>query len=186
MNSWFDLRYSSSASGFGNHLALVGNVFRGQLAHFGLDFFEVLGSERLLAHEFVKESIFDRRADAEFHVGIKFEHGGGEQMRRGMAKHLHRVRIFRGEDRKLDAVVERLRKIDQLAIDARDQRVFGEARPDLARDLRGGGAAGHVACRAIRQRDLNVFHVFLGLKSIRAKSRKFAIRTGPKSLFSMV
>ena len=127
--------------GLGDHLALVGNVLRGQLAHFGLDFFEVLGRERLLAHEFVEESVVDRRADAELHVGIKLEHGGGEQMRRGMAEHLHRVGIFRGQDRKLDAVVERLRKIDELAIGARDQRVLGEARADLPGDLRGGGAA---------------------------------------------
>ena len=177
----FLVRFAIKLERFGlrDQLALVGNVLRGQLAHFGLDFFEVLGSERLFAHEFVKKSVFDRRPDAEFHVGIKFEHGGGQQMRGGMPKHLHRVGIFRGEDRKLDAAVERLRKIHQLAINARDERVLGEARPNLARDLRGGGAAGHVACRTIRQRNLNVVHVFLGLKPIRANSRKFAIRTAP-------
>ena len=81
-------------------------------------------------------------------------------MRRGMAKHLHRVGIFRGEDRKLGAAVERLRKIHQLAVNARDERVLRQARPDLARDLRGGGAAGHLARRTIRQRDLNIFHFF--------------------------
>ena len=93
-----------------------------------------------------------------FTFGIKLEHGGGEQMRGGVAEHLDGVRIFRGEDRELHVVVERARKIDQFAIDAGDERVFREARPDLRGDLRGGGAAGHFACGAVRQRDLNGFH----------------------------
>ena len=47
-----------------------------------------------------------------FTFGIKFEHGGGEQMRGRVAEHLHGVGILRGEDRELDVVVERARKID--------------------------------------------------------------------------
>ena len=145
--------------GLRNQLALVGNVFRGQLVHLGLDFFEVIGSEWLLAHEFVKESGVNRRADAEFHVRVEFENGGGEQMRGRVAEHLDRVRIFGGEDRQFGVVVQRPREVDQFAIGARDQRFFRQARRDLAGDLRGGGALRHLARRSIRQRDLNVVHV---------------------------
>ena len=144
--------------GLGNQLALVGNVFRGELAHLGLDFFEVLGRERLVAQEFVEESGLDRWADAELYVRVKLEDGGGEQMRGRVAEDLHRFGIFRGEDREFYIAVEGAREIDKLAIGARDESVLGEARPDLAGDLRGRGAAGHLARRAIRQRDLNVFH----------------------------
>ena len=74
--------------GLRNQLALVGNVFRGELVHLRFDFYEVFGSEWLLAHEFVEEAGVDRRADAELHVRVEFEHGGGEQMRGGVAEHL--------------------------------------------------------------------------------------------------
>ena len=150
----------------GDQLALVRDVLRGNLAHPGLDLFEVFGRERLVAQKFVEEAGFDRRADAELHVGIKLEDGGGEQMRGRVAEHLHRVGILGRQDRELDVVVEREREIDKLAIGARDQRIFREARADLAGDLRGGGAAEHFARRAIRQRDLNVRHVvFSGCKA---------------------
>ena len=111
-----------------------------------------------VAHEFVEKAGFDRRADAEFHVGIKLEHGGGEQMRGGMAQHLDGVGILRGEDRELYVVVERARKIDQLAIGARDESFLGEARRNLLRDFGGGGSARDFACGAIRQRDLKCGH----------------------------
>ena len=93
--------------GLGDQLALVGEIFRGDLAHFGFDFFQVVLRERLCAHEFVEESGVNRRADAELHVGIKFQHGGCEQMRGGMTEHLQRIRIFRGEDGNLGVVLER-------------------------------------------------------------------------------
>ena len=127
------------------------------------------GSERLVADEIVEEAVFDGRADAQLHVGVEFEHGGGEQMRGGVAKHLHRVGILRGEDRKLGVVVERARKIDQLsslAIGARDQRFLGEARRNLAGDFGGGGAAGHFASCAVRQSDLYGSHDWWSLLSV--------------------
>ena len=122
------------------------------------------GSERLVAHEIVEETVFDGRADAQLHVGIEFQHGGGEKMRGGVAKHLNRVGILRGEDRKPSVVVERARKVDQLAvlsilaIGARDQGFLGEARRDLAGDFGGGGAAGHLASCAVRQSNLYGSH----------------------------
>ena len=75
--------------GLGNHLALVGDVLRGELVHLCFDFFEVFGRERLLAQEFVEEAVIDGRADAQLHVGKKLEHRRGQQMRGGVAEHLH-------------------------------------------------------------------------------------------------
>ena len=145
----------------GNKFALVRNVFRGDLAHFRFDFFQVFGRERFLAHEFVEKSGFRGRPDAEFHVRIKLQHGGGEQMGRRVAEDLHGVRILRSKDREIHVVIERARKIDEFAIDACDERVLCEARPDLRGYLRRCGAAGHFAGRAVRQCDLNGFHFFV-------------------------
>ena len=142
----------------GDEFALVGNVLRGDLAHLRFDFREVFGRERLVAHEFVEKSVFDGRADAEFHIWVKLQDSGGEEMRGRVAENLERVGVLRGEDREIYAVVERARKVNQLAVNPGDERVLGEARPDLRGDLRGGGAAGHFAGRAVRQRDLNGFH----------------------------
>ena len=90
-----------------------------------------------------------------FTFGIKLEHGGGEQMRGRMAKHLERVGILRGEDRKLDVVVERAREIHQFAIGARDERFFRQSRRDLAAISAADGAARHFASGAVWQSDLN-------------------------------
>ncbi len=151
--------------GLGDQLALVGNVLRGDLVHPGFDFFEVFRRERLVAEEFVEKSGFDRRADAEFYVGIELEDGRGEQMRGGVAQHLDGVGILRGEDRKLYIVVERARKIDQLAIGARDESFLGETRRNLLRDFGGGCSAGDFARGAVRQRNLKCGHFsFLGLR----------------------
>ena len=153
----FLIGFAIELEGFGlrNQLALVGEIFRSDLVHLGFDFFQIVLGEGLRAHEFVEESSVNRRADAELHVGIKFQHGGGEQMRCGMPKHLQRIRILRGEDGNFGVVLERARKIYQLAIGARYQRFFRESRRDLARNFRSGGAARHFACGAVRQSDLN-------------------------------
>ena len=126
--------------------------------HLGFDLGEIVLGERLVTDEFVEEAVVDGRADAQLHAGVEFEHGGGEQMRGGMAEYLHRVGIFRGEDGELGVVVERARKIDEFAVGARYQRFLGEARRDLLRDFGGGGAAGHFASCAVRQCDLYGSH----------------------------
>ena len=85
-----------------------------------------------VAHKFVEESGVNRRADAEFHVWVEFENGGGEQMGGRVAEDLDRVRILGGEDREFASVFQRPRKIDQVAIGAGDQSFLREARRDLA------------------------------------------------------
>src|SRR6185437_540228 len=157
----FLLRFAIEVERLGlrNQFALVGNIFRGQLVHLALDFCEVLGSERLLAHKFVKESGVNRRADAEFYIRVKFENGRSEQMSSRVAEYLNRVRVLGGEDRQFRVMFQRPREIDQVAVDARDESFLRQARRDLAGNLRGGGALRHLARRSIRQRDLNVIHI---------------------------
>ena len=98
--------------GLRQHLALVGNVLRGELVHLFFDALEVFGRERLLAQKFVEEAVVDRRADAQLHVGKKFEHRRGQQVRRRVPEHLQRLGIFRGENPERGVVFERPRKID--------------------------------------------------------------------------
>ena len=99
--------------GLRQHLAFVGDVLRGKLAHFFLDACEVLWRKRLFAHKIVEEAGVDRRADAELDVREKFEHRRGEQMRRRVAQHLNRLRIFRREDREPHVVFDRCAQIDK-------------------------------------------------------------------------
>ena len=99
----------------GRSLRSFGRSLRGELVHLLFDFFEIFGSERLLAQKFVEKSVFDRRADAELHVGIEFHDRGGQKMRRGMAEDVESVRIFFGEDLKLDVLFQRTAKIEQQA-----------------------------------------------------------------------
>ena len=158
--------------GFRHELALVGEILSGEFVHFVFDFFEIFGSERLLAKKFVEKAGVDRGADAELYVGIKLHHRGGEKMCRGMAKDVERVGIFFGEDLELDVVIERATQVDQFAGvvalvavvgaercscaaclrvwicggrigNARDESGVGEARRNFARDIRRSCALGH-------------------------------------------
>src|SRR5580704_14262045 len=99
----------------GDEFALVLQILRSELVHFLFDFFEIFRCERLIAEKFVEESGGDRRADAEFYVGIKLYHRGGEKMRGGVAEYVERIGIFLGQDLQLDVFIERATQIDQFA-----------------------------------------------------------------------
>ena len=150
--------------------------------HFLFNFFQVFGSEGLVAQEFVEEAIFDRRADAELHVGIEFHHRGGQQMRGGMAEDVERVGIFFGEDLEFDVLLDRTAKVvEQAAIfggihgvrknagfrlgavaiggeDLGDQRSIGQSRRDGLGDLEGRGALGKVFYAAVGESYVNLIH----------------------------
>ena len=98
--------------GFRHHLALVGNVLRGKLAHFLFDAFEIFGRERLLAHEIVEKTRVDRRTDAQLDVREKFQHRRGEQVRRRVPQHLNRFGILRRQDREPHVLIDRRAQID--------------------------------------------------------------------------
>jgi len=80
--------------------------------HLLFDFLEVLLSKRFIAQEFVEKAGVDRRADAEFYIGIQLHDCRGEQVGRGMTEHKESVRIFFGEDLQLDVVVKRAPQIN--------------------------------------------------------------------------
>ena len=101
--------------GLGQELAFVLQVSRRKFAHFLFDFFEVFRGERLLSQEFVEETVFHRRANAEFHVGIKLRHGRCQQVRGRMAEDVERVGIFFGQDAKLDVLLQRAAKVVEQA-----------------------------------------------------------------------
>ena len=68
-----------------------------------------------VAQEFVEKAIFDRWADAQFHVRVKLHDSGGQKMRSGMAKDVEGVWIFFCEDLQGDILVERAAKIEKQA-----------------------------------------------------------------------
>ena len=156
--------------GLGDKLALIGNVHGGELVHLSLDFRQVLGSKRLVANEFVKEAVLDWRPDAQLNARVELEDRGSKQMRCGMTKYLDRLGILGGENAELDVGMERAREINQFAIDARDQRLFGQTRRDFLGDLRRSGSARNVANGAVWQRDVNGVD-FLGGSSRRGLPR---------------
>src|ERR1039458_10185426 len=70
---------------FGGHDALVGQVARLDFPHALLDLFEVFGGEGGGPVEIVIEAGVDGRTDAQLGFGEQLQHGGGEQVRGGMA-----------------------------------------------------------------------------------------------------
>ena len=78
--------------------ALVGQVARLDLPHLLLDLFQIVGGEGRGAVEIVIEAVLDGRADAELGFGIQFQHGGGQQVRGGVAVDLERFGVLGGED----------------------------------------------------------------------------------------
>src|SRR5229473_3197694 len=149
----------------GNELAFVGQILRGKLVHLFFDFGEVFLGERLIAQEFVEKAGVDRRTDAELHAGIEFHHRGGEEMRRGMTKHEERIRIFFREDLQLHIVIQRAAQVDQFAFavvgrgDARHQRRIRQPRRNTSGDVGRSRSFGDFFDAAIRQRDVNRFHL---------------------------
>src|SRR6266478_5373748 len=149
----------------GNELAFVRQILRGKLVHLFFDFGEVFLGERLIAQEFVEKAGVDRRTNAKLHAGIEFHHRGGEEMRRGMTKHEERIRIFFREDLQLHVVIQGPAQVDQFAFavvrrgDARHQRRIRQPRRNTSGDVGRSRSFGDFFDAAIRQRDVNRFHL---------------------------
>ena len=86
--------YFSRPSSFGGVDALVGQVARLDLPHLLLDLFEIFGREGRGAVEIVIEAGVGGRADAELGFGKQLEHGGGQQVRGGVAVDLSASGFF--------------------------------------------------------------------------------------------
>src|ERR1700678_738047 len=92
-----------------------------------------------------------------------------------MPENLHGVSILGSQNRDFRILLERPRKIDELIVSARHQRLLREARRNLMRDLRGGGAAGHFSTSAVRQGNLNCFRTHRNL-SLRLETTSLLAR----------
>ena len=139
----------------------------------------------MIAQEFVEESVFDRRADAELYCGVELHHGGGEKVRGGMAEDIEGVRIFLGEDLEFNVLVDRAPKVEEEAavfgrvdgiredsgffLDAVgvrgenfcDQRSVTEARGDRLGNVEWRGAFWHVFYAPIGECYVNLIHAML-------------------------
>ena len=63
-----------------------------------LDLGEIVGRERLVAHEVVIEAVLDRRAEGDLGAGIELLHRLGQHMGAVVAQQLQRVRVRAGDD----------------------------------------------------------------------------------------
>ncbi len=123
------------------------------LGHLRLDAREILGRERPVHLEVVVEPVLDRRPEADAGAREELPHRRRQDVRRGVPQHLQRVGVAVGEDREGDVGVERAVEVPHDAVHPRGERRARQAGADRLGDLAGGGARGHLADAAIRQRD---------------------------------
>ena len=89
------------------------------------------------AVEIVIEAVLDGRADAELGFGKQLEHGGGQQVRGGVAVDLERLGILGGEDLERGVLFDGAGEIEQLAVDLGHDGGVGQARADASGDIDG-------------------------------------------------
>ncbi len=123
------------------------------LAHPRLDLGEVVGGERRFAGEVVIEAVFDRRADGDLGVGIKFLHRLGHHVRRVMAQQIDTVRVLRGDDGDLGIRVQSSGEIPQRAVHPHRERSLGQTRADRAGDIQTRHRAVVGPDRTVRERN---------------------------------
>ena len=83
-------------------------------------------------------------------AGKQLRHGCGQQMRRAVAvERAAPPGSAVGDDADAASPLERVRQIDQPAVDRRRERGFGEARRDDCRNVAGSGARAHATARSV-------------------------------------
>ena len=138
---------------------LVRQIACGDLVHLRFNFFKIFRSEWFGTQEFVEEPVVNRRPDAQLDVRIEFEDRCGKKMRGRMPENLNRVRVLRGENRQRGILVERQAEIDQVAVGARDERLFRQPRRYLLRHFGRSRSFRNFALCAVWQRDLDGVHI---------------------------
>ena len=94
--------------------------------------------DRLRELEVVVEAVLDRRADGDLHARVEPPHRLGQQVRRGVAKDVQRIRVVtvpRREDLDLPTVGERQPQVLDVAVRAHEHRLLGELGADGARGV---------------------------------------------------
>ncbi len=132
------------------HLALVDEILRRQLLHLLLDGLEVLGHERPIDDEIVEEAFVDGRTDAALGSRKEVGHGRRHEVRRAVAEERERFGTLVGDEPQPHVLVQRVREIDQLAIDDRRDGRFRQAWRDQCRNVTRCGANGHGTAGAVR------------------------------------
>jgi hypothetical protein len=101
-----------------------------------LDLGEVLGRERLGAHEVVVEAVLRRGAERDLGAGEEFLDGLGQHVRRVVAQQLQRIGVLRRHDADLRIVIDDRGEVLHLAVDAHREGGLGETWADRGCDLR--------------------------------------------------
>ena len=122
------------------------------LAHAGLDPFQVLGGERLGHVEVVVEAVLDRRADGVPGVRVQVGHGLREHVGGGVAQHGAALVAGGGQRRQGGVVVEGAAEVPRLAVDQRGHRVRG------VQQLGRGRAGSDLPHASVGQLDLDLGH----------------------------
>ena len=116
-------------------------VLLDQLAHACLDRLEIRGSKRSLVGDVVVEPVVDHRADHHLRGRIQLLERMSEQVRERVTDDLETFLVLRRDDLDFRVCIDRIRRIDELAVDLAGHRCFGQPRPDIGSDLSDGGGA---------------------------------------------
>ena len=92
---------------------------------------------------------------AEFGLGEKFEHGGGQQVRGGVAVDFERLGIFLGDDAEVGVGVEGTSEVDQVAVGLGGEGGVGQTRADGLGNVERGGALGEFFAAAVGEVYMN-------------------------------
>ena len=126
------------------------------LGHLLFDRVDVFGRERTADVEVVVKAVLDGRAEADLRFREELTNRRRQDVRRGVAQHVERLRILVGQDRDLCPVGQRALQVAYVAVDANGERGFREARTDRFREVGARRARRQGFLAPIRQDDLDL------------------------------
>ena len=128
-------------------------VFLGEFAHLLFNGNKVIGREGALVGEVVVKAVLDDRTDGDLRVRIQLLDGVGQQVRRRVTDHVDAVGVLVGDDGELGIMIDRVARVDHLAVHAARQGCLGQACTDALRHFCDSHRAGKLTPGTIRQRD---------------------------------
>ena len=142
----------------GDLLALPGAALLQLALDLRLDLLERVLADRLRELEVVVEAVLDRRPDRDLRARIEAPDGLGQQVRRGVAQDVERVRVVRVARRQdLDRlpVLERQAQVLDLSVRAHEDGLLGQLRPDRGSRVEPRRAVGKFEFRRVGKNDLH-------------------------------
>ena len=139
----------------GELMARHGEVLAHDARHLLLEALQVGVGDGLGELEVVVEAVLDGRADGVLGARPETQNSLSHDMRRGVAQHVEGGGLVAGkrEDGDLVALVQRVRDIDEPAVDAGRDGGLGQSRPDRGGRVGRDGAVGQLKRRSIRKGD---------------------------------